>query len=103
MGVLEWFERTPPPGMELKPERDREEREDMDAMRGWLVPPGTVGEALGRLPLLRSLTPEQLAQVTSTKFAPTAITCAGWGRGTSLASSLRSTGARASAIRGWRR
>ncbi len=66
MRVLEWFERTPPPDMELRPERDREESEDMDAMRGWLAPPGTAGEALGRLPLLRSLTSEQLMHVIST-------------------------------------
>ncbi len=66
MRVLEWFERTPPPDMELRPERDREESEDMDAMRGWLAPPGTAGEALGRLPVLRSLTSEQLMHVIST-------------------------------------
>jgi aromatic-L-amino-acid/L-tryptophan decarboxylase len=66
MGVLEWFERAPQPSLEPEVAGDRDEGEAMGAMRGWLAPPGSLGEALGRLPLLRSLPPEQLAQVTST-------------------------------------
>lgn len=77
MRVLEWFERAPQPRIEAEAERGWDDSDDMDAMHGWLAPPSTVGDVLGRLPLLRALTPEQLARVTSTaseRFAQTGET-----------------------------
>jgi hypothetical protein len=71
MRVLDWFEAAWVADVrEARPERD--DRELIEADRGWLAPPGTIDEALARTPLLRSLREEQLARVTATAQQRTA-------------------------------
>jgi glutamate/tyrosine decarboxylase-like PLP-dependent enzyme len=63
MRVLDWFEQASQPDVTHEEESEWDERGRIAPTRGWLAPPDELEEALGQVPLLRSLNGDQLTRV----------------------------------------